>query len=184
MATERSKKATPTWTDVKAALGDLDRAGLLALVQDIYSSSKESQAFLHARFGLGADTLKPYKTTIARWLWPDLSRGQDTSISKARKAIADYKKAVGRAEDLAELMTFYCEQAAGFSNDVGLSDEGYYDSLVRMFAQVLKLAAGLPSAQRDSLLERLDQVRRISHNFGYGVGDEMDELLEEDQTGH
>jgi hypothetical protein len=181
MATESGKKATPTWSDVKANLADLDRLGMLALVQDMYASSKENQAFLHARFDRGADILKPYKATIARWLWPDLSRGQHTSISKAKKAITDYKKAVGRPEELAELMTYYCEQAAGFSKDVGLQDEGYFDSLVRMFAQVLKLAAGLPSAQRDGLLERLDQIRRISHNFGYGVGDEMDELLGEYQ---
>src|SRR5450830_750868 len=154
MATERSKKIAPTWSDVKTKLADFDRAGMLALVQDIYAASKENQIFLHVRFGLGDDTLKPYKVTIARWLWPDISRGQDTSIFKAKKAIADYKEAVGRPEDLAELMTYYCEQAAGFSNDVGLADEGYFDSLVRMFAQVLKLADGLPTAQEDAVLER------------------------------
>src|SRR6266571_7868995 len=98
MATERGKKVgeAPTWSDIKEKLADFDRAGMLTLVQDMYGASKDNQAFLHARFGLGADTLKPYKATIARWLWPDLSRGQDTSISKAKKAIADYKKAVGR----------------------------------------------------------------------------------------
>ena len=35
----------------------------------------------------------------------------------------------------------------------------------------------LPDAQRAVLHERLDTVRRISHNFGYGVGDDMDALL-------
>src|SRR5476649_23628 len=124
----------------------------------------------------------PTRSNPTRPLFPggcgQISPGQDTSISKAKKAIVDYKKAIGRPEDLAELMTYYCEQAAGFSNDVGLADEGYFDSLVRMFAQVLKLADGLPTAQEDAVLKRLDQVRRISHNFGYGVGDEMDELLE------
>lgn len=182
MANEPSKKTTPTWSDVKIKLADFDRAGMLDLVQDLYSSSKENQAFLHARFGLGADTLKPYKATISRWLWPDISRGQDTSISKAKKAITDYTRAVGRPEELVELMIFYCEQAAGFSNDVGLSDETYFESLVRMFAKALKMTTGLPSSQRGELLDRLDQVRRISHNFGYGVGDEMDDLLEEHLT--
>jgi len=180
MVTERVKNVekAPTWSDVKTKLAHFDNAGLLALVQDMYGASKDNQAFLHARFGLGTDTLKPYKTAIARWLWPDVSRGQDTSISKAKKAIADYKKAVGRPEDLAELMTYYCEQAAGFSNDISLADEGYFDSLVRMFAQVLTLAGKLPDIQCAGVLERLDEVRRISHSFGYGVGDEMDDLLD------
>ena len=179
MVTERSKKTTPSWSDVKAKLEEFDRAGIQALVQDLYSSSKENQIFLHARFGLGADTLKPYKTTISRWLWPDISRGQDTSISKAKKAIADYKKAVGRPEDLAELMTFYCEQAAGFCRDVSFSDESFFVSLMGMFTQALKVTITLAPVQRDSLLERLDEVSRISNDFGYGLGDEMDDLLDE-----
>ena len=182
MATERAKKTAASWSDLKAKLLDFDRAGMLALVQDMYAANKENQAFLHARFGLGADTLKPYKSTISRWLWPDICRGQDTSISKAKQAITDYKKAVGRLEDMVELMTYYCEQAAGFSNEVALSDEGYFGSLLLMFAQVLKLAAGLTPAERGALLPRLDHVRRISHSFGYGVGDEMDELLDQYQV--
>ena len=54
-------------------------------------------------------------------------------MSKAKKAISEYKKAIGQPEDLAELMVFCCERAAGFSDDVGLQDEGYFDALVRMF---------------------------------------------------
>jgi hypothetical protein len=174
-----SKKTTPTWSDVKATLAEFDRAGLLVLLQDLYASNKENQIFLHARLALSTDILKPYKTTIARWLWPDISRGEDTSISKAKKAIADYKKAVGRPEDLAELMTFYCEQATGFCRDVGFSDEGFFVSLMGMFTQALKVAITLERVQRDSLLERLDDVSRISHDFGYGLGNEMDDLLDE-----
>lgn len=174
-----SKRSHPTWSDVKATLAEFDRAGLLVLLQDLYASNKENQAFLHGRLALGTDILKPYKTTIARWLWPDISRGEDISISKAKKAIADYKKAVGRPEDLAELMTFYCEQAAGFCRDVGFSDESFFVSLMGMFTQALKLTITLAPVQRDSLLERLDEVSRISNDFGYGLGDEMDELLDE-----
>jgi hypothetical protein len=120
-----AKKTTLSWSNVKAKLVDFDRAGLLGLVQDLYAASKDNQTFLHARFGLGDDLLKPYKTTIDRWLWPDMFKNQDTSVSKAKRAISDYKKAIGQPEGLAELMVFYCERAAGFSDDVGLQDEGY-----------------------------------------------------------
>lgn len=37
----------------------------------------------------------------------------------------------------------------------------------------------MPDAVRLALLARLDEVRRISHNLGYGVDDEMDDLLAE-----
>lgn len=174
-----TKKNAPTWCDVKTKLTDIDRAGLLGLVQDLYAASKENQAFLHARFALGEDVLRPYKATIDRWLWPDVIKSQDTSVAKAKKAIADYKKAVGQPDGLAELMAFYCERAAGFSDEIALQDEGYFDALVRMFEQALKVIAALPCTRRSALLARLEDVQRISHNFGYGVGDGMDELLAE-----
>lgn len=174
--TVRSK---PSWSEVKAKLADFDRAGLIGLVQDLYAASKDNQAFLHARFGLGDDVLKPYKGTIDRWLWPDVFKQQDTSVAKAKKAIADYKKAVGRPEGLAELAVFFCERAVGFSNDVGLQDEGYFDALVRMFDQACKAIGALPTEHRPPLLGRLDAVRRLGHNLGYGVGDDMDDLMAE-----
>ena len=55
MTVVRSKNTSPTWNDVKTALMDFDRAGLRGLVQDLYSASKDNQAFLHARLGLGHD---------------------------------------------------------------------------------------------------------------------------------
>jgi hypothetical protein len=174
-----TKKSAPGWSDVKTKLGDFDPAALIGLVQDLYSASKDNQTFLHARFALGADVLKPYKATIDRWLWPDVFKHQDTSVAKAKKAISDYKKAIGQPEGLAELMVFYCERAAGASNDAGLQDEGYFDALVRMFGQALKAIDALAHDCRPALIARLDSVRHISHNFGYGVGDGMDDLLAE-----
>ena len=93
-------KNTITWSDVKVRLADFDRDGLLKLVQDLYAGSKDNQSFMHARFGLGGDVLAPYKASIRRWLWPDMLKNQDSSVAKAKKAIADYRKAVGQAEGL------------------------------------------------------------------------------------
>ena len=46
-----------------------------------------------------------------------------------------------------------------------------------MFEQALKIIAQLSASDRNPLIARMDQVRIISHNFGYGVGDDMDSLL-------
>jgi len=173
------KTTKPTWNDVRGSLAGLDRAGLMGLIQDLYAAAKDNQAFLHARFSLSDDVLKPYKAAIDRSLWPDMFKNQSTSVAKAKKAISDYKKAIGQPRDLAELMVFYCERAAGFSNDVGLQDEGYFNALIRMFDQALKAISTLPASDIPELLARLDAVRRTCHNFGYGVGDEMDALFAE-----
>jgi len=169
-------KSNPTWGDVKAKLADVDRVGLLGLVQDLYAASKDNQTFLHARFGLGGDALKPYKATIERWLWPDVFKNQDYSAAKAKKAITDFKKAVGQPEGLAELMIYFCEQASGFSDDVGLDDDGYYDALVLMFEQALKMVMSLPETQRESFLDRLEDVRTWGQGMGWGLGDDFNTI--------
>ncbi|MBZ5685504.1 MAG: hypothetical protein LAP86_10760 [Acidobacteriia bacterium] len=176
MAKQRLK-SQPTWTDVKDKLYAFDRGGLLDLLHDLYAAHKDNQVFFHARFGLGEDVLEPYKETLDRWLWPDPFRNQDTSVSKAKQAISHYKKAVGNPAGLTELMVFYCEQAAGYCQDIGYQEETFFDALVRMFEQALKSTHTLPANGQDSFIARLDRVREISHDFGYGVGDDMDSLL-------
>ena len=173
----RSKKSSISWSDVKTKLAEFDRTGLLGLLQDLYAASKDNQAFLHARFALGVDVLKPYKAAIDRWLCPDVFKNQNYSVVRAKKAISDYKKAIGQPDGLAELMVFYCERAAGFSSDVGLQDEGYFYALLRMFEQSLKTVGALPEVSRPELLARLDSVIGTSGNFGYGVAEEMGDLL-------
>ena len=140
----KPKKAAPGWSDVKARLAEFDRAGLLGLVQDLYAASKDNQAFLHTRFDLGDDVLDLYKATIDRWLWPDVYRNQNFSVSKAEKAISDYKKASGHPEGLAELMVFFCERGAGFCREFGVDDEAFMAALDRMFEQALKQVAAQP----------------------------------------
>jgi hypothetical protein len=175
----RKPRAQPNWTDVKAKLAGFDRLGLLGLIQDLYAAHKDNRTFLHARFGLGQDVLAPYKKALDRWLWPDVLGNQDASVVKAKQAISSYRKAVGEPSGHAELMVFYFERAAGFCSDIGYQADGYFDALVSMFGQALKIIARLSASDRNALIARLDSVRVISHNFGYSVGDNMDSLLAE-----
>lgn len=114
MVVADKKRTLPSWKAVKTALQSFDRAGLLGLIQDLYAVGKDNKAFLHTRLGLGSDQLVPYKAIISRWICPDLMRNQSVSISKAKKAVADYKKATGQSAGLAELSIFYCEEAFSF----------------------------------------------------------------------
>jgi hypothetical protein len=176
---KRQSNAKPTWANVKGKLAGFDRAALLSLIQSLYAAHKDNQVFLHARLGLGEDVLEPYKKVVDRWLWPDVFRRQETCVAKVKQAIFSYKKALGDPEGLAELMVFYCERAAGFSKDLSHDDAGYFDALLRMFGQALKTTNTLASNVRSGFITRLDRVRNISHEFGYGVGGDMDVLLSE-----
>ncbi|GBE16007.1 hypothetical protein BMS3Abin14_02087 [bacterium BMS3Abin14] len=175
----KKPKNKPTWTDLKRGLAGLDRAGLLELIQDLYAANKDNQNFLHARFSLGDDVLSPYKATISRWVCPDVIRGQDISIARAKKAISDYKKAIGRPEGLAELTVFYCEECVSLLNFCGMDDEGYYDALVLMFERALKATTNVNTELQTSFIERLEQVFLESRDYGYGVNDDMGDLMSE-----
>lgn len=176
---KRPAKSKPTWADVKTNLASFDRAALLGVLQDLYAADEGNRAFLHARFGLGEDLLQAYKKTVDRWLWPNVFRGQQTSVSRAKRAITKYKKALGDPVGLAELLVFYCERAAGFCQDVDHRDTAYLDALVRTFEQALKAMANLTGKVQNRFLVRLDRVRSIGRQFGNGVGEDMDVLLSE-----
>jgi hypothetical protein len=71
--TARPRRTSPVWSDVKGKLAAFDRAGLVGLVQDLYAASEANRTFLHARFGLGADLLAPYKAMIEPGFGPMFS---------------------------------------------------------------------------------------------------------------
>ena len=175
VAVVRSKIVSPTWSDVKAALMDFDRAGLRGLVQDLYTASKDNQAFLHARLVLGHDQLRPFKAIISKWISPDPTKGQPISVSKAKKAIADYKKAIGRANGMAELSIFYCEEAFGFLESC-IADESYFAALIRMYGRSIEFVSRLPPAERTTYLKRLDKLRSRGRNVGWAVEEEFNSL--------
>ena len=171
-----AKQAEPTWSGVKTKLANVDRAGLVGLIKDLHGLSRDNQAFLNARLGLGPDPLSPYKKTITRWISPDVVRGQDISVAKGKKAISDYKKAIGLPEGIAELSVHYCEAARDLFAYCGVDDSGYCSALVGVFAQALSVATTLPEPDRERLLCRLDDVRSDMINVGWGVWEEMSEL--------
>lgn len=68
----KPQKKKPSWSDVKAAIADFERSALISLISDLYAYSTPNKNFLHARFSLGSDALKPYKKIIEDALFPDV----------------------------------------------------------------------------------------------------------------
>src|SRR3954452_23183600 len=97
-----------------------------------------------------------------------LMKGEPISASKAKKAIADYKKAIGRADGIAELSIFYCDEAFGFLESCSMEDESYFAALIRMYGRSLEIVSSLPPAGRTTYLERLDRLRSRAGNVGWG----------------
>ncbi len=168
-----AKKSTPGWRDVKARLTGLESADLLSLIQSLYAASMDNKVFLHTRFGLGGDPLASYKDAITEWINPpDFCHA--ISVSKAKKAISDYRKALGEPEGLTELKVFYCEEALDLLAACGMDDEGFYDALIRMFGQALKSVQALPAGQQARWLPRLKRILHRGQDVGWGVGEDFE----------
>jgi hypothetical protein len=103
-------------------------------------------------------------------------KGQPLSASKAKKAIADYKKAIGRPDGMAELSIFYCEEAFGFLESCSMEDESYFAALIRMYGRSTEIVSRLPPAERITYLERLDKLRSRARNVGWAVEEEFNSL--------
>jgi len=76
-------------------------------------------------------------------------------------------------------MVFYCESCWDFLGSCGMEDGGFFDALILMFGQALKMIAKLEPAQRKAFVDRLERVRHEARNWGWGVNDAMDDLMEE-----
>lgn len=167
------------WSTVKTRLNDFDRKGLLADPGALWLS-KDNQSFLHARFSLGVDPLDVYKRRIYAALFPPFEK--PVRVADARKAIAEYRKAIRLPEGLLELHVFWCATACQFSMEFGYADEAYFDSLLRQFEAALGLLPSADSSLRDAAIARLLAVRD-EMDVGYGVQDEMDWRLEQAGAG-
>ena len=166
------------WGEIKLSLTRLRRDALIGLLHDLYELGADNRAFLHARFGSAKDSLEPYMKTISRWVNPDPLRKQDVSISRAKKAISDYKKAIGRQEGIAELMVYFCRGRSRLPSWL-IQDIPYYDALGRMFERALIAIENLGPDKRQPFIRRLENVAHKCENYGYGIADEMhDRMLE------
>ncbi|OPY14490.1 MAG: hypothetical protein A4E66_00376 [Syntrophus sp. PtaB.Bin001] len=167
------KSNKSTWSDVKAALTGMDKKQLTGLISDLYGFSKENQAFLHARFTIGSDTLAPYKKTIRDCMYPDIDKNRPIEISKAKKAISNYTKAVGNLAGEAELMTFFVECGNRFTLDYGDINEAFYDALNLMYRHAIDKVLSLPAEKQKEFQDRLKAIMTSSSNIGWGYHDEL-----------
>ena len=115
----KKKSKNPSWLDVKSAVDSLDHKQLVKLVADLYRFSKENQAFLNARFGIGSNSLAPYKKIIDDCMYPEIYSKKPGQISKAKKAISNYSKAVEDPIGETELMIFFVEIGNSFTINFG-----------------------------------------------------------------
>jgi hypothetical protein len=167
------KRKSPTWTDVKAMLVNLDQKQLLKLIADLYKFSDENKTFLHTRFSVGEDQLGSYKKIIDDFLFPDVFSNKPIQVAKAKKAISSYSKALGDDLGQAELMVYFVECGNNFTLDFGDINEAFYDALKSMYQRAIDKVLSLPVKQQSEFKRRLKEIMTSSSGIGWGYHDTL-----------
>jgi hypothetical protein len=162
-----------TWSTVKTAASELSQKELLSLVGELYRLSKGNQAFLHARFTDAEAAMVDCKKVIAECLYADVLRARPLQVAKAKKAVADFCKAVADPVAHAELMVFFVEQGNAFTLEYGDVDAGFYSTLLKMARRAVEVICDFPVELQESFRERLAEVVRSSSGIGWGYHDEL-----------
>ena len=165
-----------TWSTVRSAVSQLSRDELLSLVAEIYRLSKQNQAFLHARYADAETAMEDCKKIISDCLYPDVQRDRPLQVAKAKKAVADFCKAVAEPELHAELMVFFLEQGNAFTVEYGDIDAGFYDALLAMASRAVQAICVLPKEKQEAYGERLAEVVRSSSCIGWGYHDGLKQI--------
>jgi len=165
-----------TWSTVKSAVAQLSQGELLSLVADLYRLSKQNQAFLHARYSDTEAAMEDCKKIISECLYPDMQRDGPLQVAKAKKAVADFCKAVAEPILHAELMVYFLEQGNAFTVEYGDIDAGFYDALLAMASRAVQAICVLPKEKQEAYGERLAEVVRSSSCIGWGYHDGLKQI--------
>ena len=175
----KREKSNPSWINVKKAIEARDHAELVKLVGDLYRNSKANRDFLHARFSIGEDPLKPYKEIIKESVYPDMYSNKPVRISRAESAIGDYRKAVGDPMGVVELMLYLAECGIDVACRFGDMPDRFCSSVVESYRLAARHVERLPAEEtRRPFIARLDRIRRSPEAKDWAYWDSIDEAFQ------
>jgi hypothetical protein len=177
-----TKKTSLGWSDIKKKLDAFDRAGLTALVKDLYNYSSDNKSFLSARFAdqsSGKAILEDYKERITKQFFPKRGLGK-LDLREARRAISEYSKATSDTRGKLDLMFTYISTGVDFIQNYGDGPESLYDSMLSLLEEAVKI---LQSPEGENLYpefeDELNTLVKTSGDTGYGFEDEVKSLISE-----
>ena len=122
---------------LKQQLKVLSQQEMIALLCSLYQSCPDAAAILNAKFS-GADYIKGLMLESKDKIHKEFdAKTKIPSLSKAKKVISEFKKVSPAPEDVLELKLYYAECVAKFGNSFGDMPESFYDSLERIYSDVI-----------------------------------------------
>jgi len=178
----KAEKKSSGWSNIRPQLSAWSKPALLALVKDLYDQAAGNRDFLEARCQAedgGGAALEKYRRKIIEQFFPRHGNGiGKLKLGEARKAIRDYRKATGNLAGTLELMLTYVESGTRFTCEYGDIDEGFYNSLDSVLAELARLLVNEGAELYPRFQDRLLQVEAAASNIGWGYCDSVREQVQ------
>ena len=153
---------------LKKYLQQFTKEQLIEQINELHKKYKEVKDYYS--FCLNPDekkTVEKYKAIIYESFYP--KRGFKLSLSKARKAISDFKKLSPSPAHVADAMVYFVECGVLFTNDFGDIDESFYNSMEGMFKNACVF---IQKNHLENLFkERCKKLMDDSSDIGWGFHD-------------
>jgi len=124
-----------------------------------------------------AGVLGKYKAIVKGEFLIRKSGRVNLRFSVMRKTISDFQKIARDVANVADLMLYIVEEGVMFSNKVGGIDEPFYNSLSSIYRKFLKYIVDWNL--KDQFQVRCKELVKASHDTGYGFGDELCKLYDD-----
>jgi len=166
-----------SWRRLKAELQRLDAQELIGLIKALCDRDRESRSFVEARLAIGDDVLEPFRRRIQDALYPDPIHGPPISITAAKRAVSDYRRATDDLRGLLDLRLYYVECGTEMTLDYGDMDEAFYSSMESMFDRVIAQLQGGDSDMVSTFLPRAVRLVERADGLGWGYYDYLADRL-------
>ena len=177
----KSENSVGGWPHIRAQLNHWSKPALIALLKDLYNHDANNRDFLEARLQAEDSTgtaLEKYRLKIIEQFFPRRGNGiGKLKLGEARKAIRDYRKATGNLAGTLELMLTYVESGTRFTCEYGDIDEGFYNSLESVLAEMARLLIKESPELYPRFQERLQQVPHAASDIGWGYCDTVSDQV-------
>lgn len=167
-----------TVAELKKSLRALSYEQMEGMLCSLYKNSKDVSRYFNIRFNgvaYAPKLLEDFRRDIDRSIPMDFNR--PLHMAQARKSLADFQKAATDAATHLEMLLYFSERCALFTDTYGDIDAPFYDCASKAFAAFVD---GLNAQEDDSLFEqwcpRIDDVLSMSRHIGWGFGDEVASL--------
>jgi hypothetical protein len=153
---------------LKKYLQQFTKEQLIEQINELHKKYKEVKDYYS--FCLNPDekkTVEKYKAIIYESFYP--KRGFKLSLSKARKAISDFKKLSPSPAHVADAMVYFVECGVLFTNDFGDIDESFYNSMEGMFENACVFIR--KNNLENLFKERCKKLMEDSSDIGWGFHD-------------